>query len=128
MEEVFRPHIEHKNEDFLTMARYMVEGLWTMNLFIKFDTMMCYLHILSQDENNNKKLESTCYKLNPSQKSNFNLLVGAMYMLSWNWFRIFQNYCHMLTLWLVKVFPILPIYQYGLTNARVRILVDNKTE
>lgn len=128
MEQVFRPYIEQKDEDYLRMSRNLIEGLWSINPFIKFETMMHYLHILSQDENNNKKLESTCYKLNPSRKSNLNLLVTTMYMLSWNWFRIFQNYSHLLTLWLMKIFPILAIYQFGLSNARVRILLSNKVE
>ncbi|XP_018563856.1 uncharacterized protein LOC108905470 [Anoplophora glabripennis] len=127
MEQVFRPNIEQKDENFIKMARNMIHALKCINIFIKFETIMYYLHILSQDENNNMKLQSTCYKLNSSQKSNLNFLITIMYMLSWNWFRIFQNYCHMLVLWLMKVFPLLPAYQFGLSNARVRILSNNKT-
>lgn len=117
MEQVFRPYIEQKDENFINMSRYMVNGLRCINIILKFETIMYYLHILSQDENNNKKLQSTCYSLNSSQKSNLNLLATVVHMLSWDWFRIFQNYCHILTLWLMKVFPLLAAYQFGISNA-----------
>ncbi|XP_018563854.1 uncharacterized protein LOC108905468 [Anoplophora glabripennis] len=127
MVQVFRPNIEQKDENFIKMSRYMVHGLWCINILIKFETVMYYLHILTQNEISNMKLQSTCYKLNSSQKFNLNLLITIVYMLSWNWFRIFLNYFQILSLWLMKVFPVLAAYQFGLSNARVRILSNNKT-
>ncbi|KAJ8924189.1 hypothetical protein NQ315_006980 [Exocentrus adspersus] len=128
VEQIFRPNIERKDEDFINMSRYMINGLYSINIFIRFETVMCFLHILSQSDSSDRKMQSTHYPLDASQQSNLNFLVTVLSMLRWTWFRVFENYSHMLTLWIVKVFPIIAMYQFGITNARVRILSKNKSD
>ncbi|KAJ8963283.1 hypothetical protein NQ318_018750 [Aromia moschata] len=124
IDQVFRPHVEQKDKDFLAMSSYMVNGLWSMSPMLKFESIMCYLHALLQTPNG--ALKPTYMPLNFSQYFSFRLGVAVAHSLRWSWWRIYHNYTKIVSLWLMKVFPFLGYYQFGYANSHVYILDDDR--
>ncbi|KAG5872413.1 hypothetical protein JTB14_013658 [Gonioctena quinquepunctata] len=72
IDQVYRPEIEKRDEDFLTMTRYLCAGLWAMNPVLRFKTAMCILHNLVQKQNGVRKVpEPTYFKLSWGLKLNY---------------------------------------------------------
>ncbi|KAJ8974970.1 hypothetical protein NQ317_004807 [Molorchus minor] len=124
IDQVYRPYVEKKDEDFISMCTYLVNGLWSMSPIINVKSLFCYLHIIVQNNVKNEKIQPTYMKLNFVQNLNFNVLLYSMYLLQYNWFRIYQNFTKVVSLWLMKVFPFLAYYQFGIANSHVYILDD----
>ncbi|XP_023019818.2 uncharacterized protein [Leptinotarsa decemlineata] len=121
MDQVFRPEIKNKDQDFLSMSRYLLRGMWALNPAIGVDCFLIYLYALIQNDNVNFFPVLEYQKLGSAQKFHLHFLQLSMFLLQFDGFRIFEKYVMYMSLWLMKVFPFLAFYMFGRSNSYVKI-------
>nr|CAI5845584.1 unnamed protein product [Callosobruchus analis] len=123
IQRVYRSNIEEKSSDFLTMTRYLLNGMWCMTPSLQYEATLSYLWFLLQEpdcviENVDPHyFQLTAYQKFKMYFSHFVLCT----MFTYNWYRLFHNYLQLLSLWLMKYFPFLAYYQFGFKDSRVTL-------
>ncbi|CAH1976287.1 unnamed protein product [Acanthoscelides obtectus] len=121
IDRVYRPSIGKKDPDFLSMTRYMLNGMWCMTPSLKYESTLSYVWFLLQDANCSlEDLKPHYFELTAYQRFKMYLTHYVMCTLfAYNWFRVFHNYVHNVSVWLMKNFPFLAYYEFGFRDSRV---------
>lgn len=116
---VFKPEIEKKNTDFLSMSYYLCKGLWAMDPMLHYKPFMCNLHNLVQE---NYKCEAANYfRMTLFHRFYFKLYQWVFYSLKFNIFRIYHNKVRILSLRIMKICPFLAYYKFGVQDSIIKI-------
>lgn len=106
------------------MASYLINGLWSMNPFLKFDAFLSYLYLTI--ENSTDTNRPTYINLDMRGKIHLNVVLFVIASLKYNFLRIFHNIIQLSALWLMRVCPFLAYYQFGKNNSHVNVLDNYK--
>ncbi|VEN48685.1 unnamed protein product [Callosobruchus maculatus] len=123
IERVYRPYIEKRSSDFLTMTKYLLNGMWCLTPSLQYEATLSYLWFLLQEQNcvienvNPHYFQLTAYQKFKMYFSHFVLCT----MFAYNWYRLFHNFMQLLSLWLMKYFPFLAYYEFGFKDSRVAL-------
>jgi hypothetical protein len=128
---VFKPAIEKKDKDFIEMATYLSDGMWSMNPTLNakiYINMLYKLLKVPNNNNNNLEKEELSVELNFLQRMILNMLIFVVWTLQFTIPKLYHNYTQYISLWLMRVFPFLAYYQFGYSDdSHVYVLRDNKT-
>lgn len=122
---VFYPLLQKKEKKFLQMTSYMINGLWYIFPNLNFRVFLTYLYDIvkpnpNECSNNNDFIEGDKYfDLTLSERLLYKRICYATYMLRYDFVRIFLNFLHHLTIWIVHRYPFLAVYAFGYKNAMV---------
>lgn len=118
-QDVLRPLIEKKDHDFITMATYLSDGMWSMNPTLNAKIYLNIVHSLltpNYIEPNNKNY---FIPLNIFQRFILNLVAFVIWSLQFEYAKRFWNWFQYVCFWLMKFFPFLAYYQFGRSNSHV---------
>lgn len=121
--------MEKKNDTFLEMAEYLINGMWCFNPNLEVKVFMTFLYkILTDNNQNNNDTRPTpnyYFDLNKKETKKLNFLMWAVSNLKWTILRVFHNTLHKCSIWLMKVFPFLAYYKFGRAKSYVHILENH---
>lgn len=138
--DIYRPLLEQTNDDFLSMATALIEGLWCFNPMLDTNASIYFTKWLTECKNfvyfeSDPRAAETDLDSSRKLLASFNwctrckifLQISAhVYLVNFFIFRWYFN----LQVWLAKHiihwFPFLAIYMYGIKKAYVRILQKTK--
>lgn len=119
---ILLPNVEKKNKDFLNMAHHLIDGLWSVNPMLHYESTMSTCHNLMAFENDNQRgANPLLFELKGYAKLNFWLKAWAIDMLKYDWFRAYHNFLIVASLWLVTWFPFLALYRFGIVKSYVSL-------
>lgn len=123
-DKVFKPAVNNKDKDFISMASYFINAMWSLNPVFEKDVYLNLLHRLlwSSDSANNNYVDKEYIPLNVFKKLLLQLYLWTIWSTKFSIFKIYHNYMQFLTLWIMKVFPFLAYYQFGYANSHVSLL------
>lgn len=124
MSQVFKPAFEERQPEFLEMASYLVNGLWSFCPFLRFKVFLSYLYMVMRNSDDTKEL--TYFKLDFFERIRLNITIATARSTRFSFWRIFHNTVQNFSVWLMKVFPFLAYYQFGKSKSHVVILDDYK--
>lgn len=130
---IFGPLLSTPNQDFENMAKALLEGMWTFNPFIHYNTFMYFTrrlcgvpeykfplhHIVDKNDNNNLKDDNNKISKKILKSMHWyprSLLFFMIYVLEVTMrFKIFRTYFNSqirLSLFLIKNFPFLAFFKF----------------
>lgn len=134
LHDIYKPALEGAPARFIDMATALIEGLWCFNPFLTTETFLYFTKIMSGCEgyvylgSDLRQLESVSNDANVSRMhwySRFILFFQFTmhtYALNFALVRWYMNAQLRVSVFIIKYFPFLAIYQFGLNKAFVRIL------
>lgn len=121
---VFKPAVDNKDKEFITMATYLINGMWSLNPLFEKDVYLNLLHrvLWSSDSANNNPADKEYIPLTFSKKILFYIYLLTIWSVKFTVFKMFHNYNQLLSLWLMKVYPFLAYYQFGYVDSHVSFI------
>lgn len=133
--EVFAPYLSQSTEDFFTMSDSLLKGMWCFNPFLDTSAFLYYAKMVCgcQDyiylENNLSMLDTDSKRVDQLRSmgwySRVILFLQYMihvYLLNFSWVRWYMNAQIYISSVIIRWFPFLAIFQFGMRRAYVRIL------
>lgn len=117
---VFHPEIRKKDEEFLSMSYYFLKGIWVVAPYFQFKSILCILDNITRSSYQNMA-KPVYYELNWFQRCHYWLLVNFGKVLQYDWIRISNNYHFLFSVFLMKWFPFIGYFYYGVKRATVDI-------
>ncbi|RZC37220.1 uncharacterized protein BDFB_006822, partial [Asbolus verrucosus] len=123
---LLRPAVAKKDKDFVAMATYLTQGMWTMNPSLETKIYLNLLDRMLQPPNNSNNNNKELYiPLNLFQRINLNFITCVIWTLQFRIVRLYFNHLQTTALWLMKVCPFLAYYAFGYSNSHVTVLPDD---
>lgn len=146
LQDVYRPNLEKAPADFAHMASALIEGLWCFNPFLFTDPMLYFTRMLSDCDgyvymgSNPRRLQQVASQQQADGKSYveqmhwwsrlmlwFQITVHT-FLLNFAAVRWYMNQQIYISSFIIRWFPFLAIWQFGLRQAYVRILRGQSTK
>lgn len=118
-DEVFHAEVQKRNRDFLSLAYYFLKGMWVVAPYYQFKSIMCIVDNLTKKDYDMSK--PLYYKLNWFQRLHYWVFTNYGYLLKFSWYRNYANWKFSKNVWLMRYFPFLGYYYFGIKNATVNI-------
>ncbi|XP_063704779.1 uncharacterized protein LOC134834143 isoform X2 [Culicoides brevitarsis] len=123
--QIYRPYIQKCTQDFITMTKDLIEGFWCFNPMLDYDSFMYFVKYLTGIEEysywsstGSRNIKS----LNWYSRLILYLLVTVHCVLLDFWiFRMYYNFQILYSEFLIKYFPFLAFYKFGIKESYVRI-------
>ncbi|KAL1512482.1 hypothetical protein ABEB36_002067 [Hypothenemus hampei] len=119
---VIRPEIAKRHIRHWEMCTYLVNGLNVLNPFLELHSSIFYLEAalntnfyLSDKNENYRKLDAVA-------KRRLRIMIFFIEKMRYQWMRICLNYLQMISLWLVKRFPIAGYFKFGIAKSHFNIM------
>ncbi|XP_053674150.1 rubber oxygenase-like [Anopheles nili] len=134
--EILKPALLNHSAEFVKMGKALITGLWCFNPFIEFDTFLFLTMRLNKIPGYHYWKDEAAASLTPAEKqvrpyesfrpyARFLLYVVSYIhsvLLHIAVFRWYFNMQMVLSKFLIRYFPFLAFYEFGVKNAYVRIL------
>lgn len=136
--EVYCPLLSSTSSDFYAMSDALLKGLWCFNPFLSTDASLYFVKMISGCPDyiylgsNPVLLESKTKSVDKLQPMGwyarvllFITYLIHVYLLNFSWVRWYMNSQIYISLFIIRWFPFLAIYQFGVQKAYVRILGES---
>lgn len=107
------------------MAKALIVGMWCVQPFLNVKVILAYIYtrfLILNDTSSNVNPNLYSDDFNRFESFYLKFLVSSMAAMHNNLLRLFGNLLQYIALWLMRNFPFLAYYKFGLTNTRVKIL------
>ncbi|CAH1164154.1 unnamed protein product [Phaedon cochleariae] len=121
VERVFIPVMKKPADDFHMMTKAMLDGLWAMNPVLRHDVFVQFAQMVMDDDKDPNYKNEHLPELTEQGKKTLKLLLGITWALQYSVIRIFLNLTQVLALRIMKVFPFLALYKFGVDHSYVKI-------
>lgn len=140
MSNFYRPYLENTSDEFMSMSKALLEGLWCYNPMLDTNAMIYYVKWISECENHiyfesdsralNCNVENCLKKLHSfGWYTRWILLLQITvhtYLLNFAAIRWYLNTQLWLAKYIIYYFPFLAFFKFGIQAAYVRILRGDK--
>lgn len=140
MNQFYRPNLEETSDEFMSMAKALLEGLWCFNPMLDAKAMVFYVRWISNCKNHlyfESDIRALDYNVEDCRKVlqsfgwytrwilflQFSVLT---YLINFAAFRWYLNFQQWLSNYIIYFFPFLAFYKFGIRAAYVRILRADK--
>lgn len=136
--EIYTPLLNSTTAEFYTMSDALLKGLWCFNPLITTDAFLYYVKMVCGCpdyiylESSLSMLDSDPTRVNKLRAldwySRTILFIQYMlhaYFLNFSWIRWYMNSQIYMSLFIIRWFPFLAIFQFGVRKAYVRILGES---
>lgn len=123
--QIYRPFLQQTKEDFDVMTKDLIEGFWCFNPMLDYDSFTYFVKYLAGIEEYSywtSDGQKNVQKLNWYSRIILYLLVTVHCVLLNIWiFRVHYNFQILQSEFLIKYFPFLAFYKFGVKQSYVRI-------
>lgn len=135
-EDILAPAVHNPPREFPEMSRYVVEGLWCFNPNAEYDSLMYLIkrllgipryHYFSSEARYVQPEDSKVKGLSwMSRWILFFHIIIFEYIMKFSVFRWYINAQTVFSEYLIRYFPFLAFYSFGIKRSYVRILEEKK--
>lgn len=140
LSQFYRPHLENTSDEFMSMAKALIEGLWCYNPMLDTKATVYFVRWISNCKNHlyfesaTRALDENVEECRKSLQSFgwytrwilFLQITAHTYLLNFATFRWYLNFQLWLTKYIIYYFPFLAFFKFGIRAAYVRILPADK--
>lgn len=136
--EVYRPALSSTSADFYAMSDALLTGMWCFNPFLNTDSFLYYVKMVCGCpdylylENDLAMIDSEPQRVDKLRTMGwyartilFLQYLIHVYLLNFSWVRWYMNSQILLSTFIIRWFPFLAIYSFGVRKAYVRILGES---
>uniref|UniRef100_A0A336KRV0 CSON014639 protein n=1 Tax=Culicoides sonorensis TaxID=179676 RepID=A0A336KRV0_CULSO len=123
--QIYRPYIQQTKEDFIKMTKDLIEGFWCFNPNLEYDSFMYWVKYLTGLEeysywepSGQKNIQSMGWY---SRAILYLLVVVHCVLINYWIFRVYYNFQILYSEFLIKYFPFLAFYKFGVRPSYVKI-------